>query len=71
MKSLYDQISDLADRVEEAAALLRRMADGDADAARELSHRCRTVPYSGEVLCFDVDSLIGEVLADEDVFTEG
>jgi hypothetical protein len=69
MKSLYDQIMDTADRLDQAAALLRCMADGNADAARQLSLMCRTRAYVGDVLEFNVDNLIAEVISDEDTRT--
>lgn len=66
MPSLYERTMELVDRLDAAAALLRKMANGSADAARKLQTYCRAVPYEGEQLVFDVDRIIRDVLSDED-----
>lgn len=71
MESYTKRANDMAERMELMASLMRRMAKGDRVAAAALSAHCRQQPYSGDVLCFDVDTIINDVISPPDSEDEG
>lgn len=49
-----------------AERLMYRLANGDKDAARQLTGLCNSVPYDGSVLMWRVDPLLASVLEKDD-----